>query len=84
MPRKDGTGPVGTGTRAGRGLGACAQRGFARGGAGRGLGMACRHGFGGGLAASQGEKAPRREALLEKRGLLQERLELLDKQLESL
>lgn len=56
MPRRDGTGPAGMGSRTGRGLGACtgvnaigAGRGFGAGyGFGRGMGSRYGYGFGGG------------------------------------
>lgn len=55
MPRRDGTGPAGMGSRTGRGLGMCTDEDAPRfgrkfgGGYGRGSGVRARNGFGYGL-----------------------------------
>lgn len=73
MPRRDGTGPMGSGPMTGRGLG---------------LGLACRRGFGGGfrrgLATSQNSIKTHKELLQEQKELLQSQLEAIDNQLVSL
>ena len=49
MPRRDGTGPMGTGSMTGRGLGLCGgvRAGKSDAGVERGAGFACRRGGGG-------------------------------------
>jgi hypothetical protein len=88
MPRRDGTGPQGVGSRTGRGLGNCAGEqtptqglGFQRG-SGRGLG--CRRGFGRANASDQTSAKTERDLLTEKKKLLQEQLNAIDQQLEDL
>ena len=94
MPGRDSTGPMGRGAMSGRGLGVCtgvnvARRGVGRGlglgrgdgrGNGRGFGRGVRRGFVQDLAASISEK----ELLHEQKQLLEERLDVINKQLESL
>lgn len=96
MPRRDGSGPKGSGAMTGRGLGLCsganALKYEAEAGIGMGLGLACRRGFGRGYGrgfargfrVDSTSSKTQREELHEKRIILQERLEAIDKQLESL
>lgn len=92
MPRRDGTGPMGAGTMTGRGLGFCTGANAVKYGAGLGmglgLGLACRHGFGrgfgGGFAVNQTSSKTQKELLQEQKNMLQDRLEVIDKQLENL
>ncbi len=91
MPRRDGTGPMGAGSMTGRGLGVCtgANAGL---GMGLGLGLACRRGFGRGLGRgfgrgfgiNQTSSKSQKELLEEQKTMLQDRLEVIDKQLENL
>lgn len=88
MPRRDGSGPMGTGSMTGRGLGSCTKAYAISYGAGlgMGLGFGSRHGFGRGFGrgfvVNQTSKT-RRELLHEQKIMLQERLDVIDKQLES-
>ena len=92
MPRRDGTGPLGGGSMTGRGFGLCTGANVARYGAGLGmglgLGLACRRGFGRGFgrgfAMNQTSSKTQKELLNEQKTMLQDRLEVIDKQLESL
>lgn len=90
MPRRDATGPMGAGSVTGKGLGNCAiSRGVNNNtGLGMGLGFACRHGFGGrlrrSLSANQGVQKTKKELLEEQKDLLENRLKIIDEQLENL
>ena len=90
MPRRDGTGPMGGGSMTGRGLGLwCGASAVKYGaGLGMGLGLACRRGFGRGFgrgfAMNQTSSKTQKELLNEQKTMLQDRLEVIDKQLESL
>lgn len=93
MPRRDGTGPMGAGSMTGRGLGLCTGASVAKYGAGLGmmglgLGLACRRGFGRGFgrgfAFNQTSSKTQKELLNEQKTMLQDRLEVIDKQLENL
>ncbi len=90
MPRRDGTGPMGAGSMTGRGLGFCTGASAVRHGAGlgMGLGLACRHGFGRGFgrgfAVNQASSKTQKELLNEQKAMLQDRLDVIDKQLENL
>ena len=92
MPRRDGTGPMGTGSMTGRGLGLCTGANTVKYGAGLGmglgLGLACRRGFGRGFgrgfAVNQNSSKTQKELLQEQKGLLKNRLDVIDKQLENL
>ena len=98
MPRRDGTGPSGAGLMIGRGLGNCVGAnavqygaGHGRGtghGRGSGRGFASRCGFecglGRGFAANQTSTKTQKELLNKQKTMLQERLGVIDKQLESL
>ena len=93
MPRRNGTGPMGAGSMTGRGLGLCTGASVVKYGAGLGmmglgLGLACRRGFGGGFgrgfAFNQTSSNTQKELLNEQKTMLQDRLEVIDKQLENL
>ncbi|MGI6744831.1 MAG: hypothetical protein BWY46_00565 [Firmicutes bacterium ADurb.Bin300] len=91
MPRMDGTGPMGAGSMTGRGLGLCTGANIAKYGAGLGmgigLGFACRRAFCGfdrGFAISRTSAKTQKELLNDQKTMLQNRLELIEKQLESL
>ncbi len=79
MPRRDGTGPMGEGAMTGRGAGR---------GTGLGLGLACRRGFGRGFgrgaAFDQISSKTQKELLKERKTVLQDQLDSIDKQLENL
>jgi hypothetical protein len=92
MPRRDGTGPMGAGSMTGRGLGLCTGANVVKYGAGLGmglgLGLACRRGFGGGFgrgsAINQTSSKTQKELLNEQKAMLQDRLEVIEKQMENL
>ena len=92
MPRRDGTGPMGAVSMTGRGLGLCTGASAVKYGAGLGmglgLGLACRRGFGRGFgrgsAFNQTSSKTQKELLNEQKTMLQDRLEVIDKQLENL
>ena len=97
MPARDGSGPLGRGPRTGRGLGFCNVGNAVKYGAGlvAGLGvvgLGLRRGFrrfGAGGFGRYGGLNPynaktQKELLIEQRDLLQERLNLIRKQLEDL
>ena len=88
MPRRDGTGPMGAGSMTGRGLGLCAGVNAVKYGAGFGMGLgqgfARRRGFGRGFAFNHASSKTQKELLNEQRAVLQDRLEVIDKQLENL
>ena len=92
MPRRNGTGPMGAGAMTGRGLGLCTGANAVKYGAGHGMGLglgfACRRGFGRGFgrgfAINQTSPKTQKELLTEQKTMLQDRLEAIDKQLESL
>lgn len=89
MPRGDGTGPMGSGPRFGKGAGFCAGdprpdnvnqmpgRGF-----GRGLGR--RRGFGGGMGRGRQGRKDERLSLESHRETLQSELDVINKKLEEL
>ena len=92
MPRRDGTGPMGAGSMTGRGLGLCTGANVVKYGAGLGmglgLGLACRRGFGRGFgrgsAINQTSSKTQNELLNEQTAMLQDRLEVIEKQMENL
>lgn len=86
MPRGDGTGPVGNGPMSGRGFGYCAGGNAGRFGTGRGRGAGCRQGYGIGMnfAADPATAKTQKELLEEQKKLLQNRLDIISKQLENL
>jgi hypothetical protein len=83
---------MGAGSMTGRGLGACAGTNPVKYGAGLGmglgLGLACRRGFGRGFgrgfAVNPTSSKTQKELLHEQKTMLQDRLEVIDKQLENL
>lgn len=88
MPGRNGTGPLGASAMSGRGLGNCtgtmrAQRGL---GCGYGLGRACGRGYARGVRLGGQPIAleARKDVLLREKELLKNRLDMLDKQLETL
>ncbi len=87
MPRRDGTGPMGAGSMTGRGLGVCtgANAGLGMGlGLRRGFGRGLGRGFGRGFGINQTSSKSQKELLEEQKTMLQDRLEVIDKQLENL
>ncbi|HOJ11247.1 MAG TPA: DUF5320 domain-containing protein [Clostridiales bacterium] len=90
MPRRDGTGLIGAESMTGRGLGLCTGANVVKHGAGlgMGLGLACRRGFGRsfgrGFAINEVSSKIQKELLHEQKDILQNRLEVIDKQLENL
>jgi len=90
MPGMDGTGPMGIGPMTGKGLGICTNTNAARYGAGFGMGLGffCRRGFGSGIgrgfAVSPISSKTQKELLLEQKNLLQQRIQVIDEQLESM
>ncbi|NLC44240.1 MAG: DUF5320 domain-containing protein [Clostridiales bacterium] len=88
MPRRDGTGPMGAGSITGRGLGFCTGANAVRYGAGIGMGLglgrACRRGFGRASAINETSSKTQKELLNEQKTMLQDRLEVIDLQLENL
>jgi hypothetical protein len=98
MPRRDGTGPMGAGPMTGRGLGFCTGANALKYGAGLaaiglGIGFACRRGFGRGLGRgfgrgmgffNQTSEKTQKELLNEEKTILQNRLEVIEKELEDL
>jgi hypothetical protein len=83
---------MGAGTIKGRGLGLCIGASAVKYGdglgTGTGIGLACRrgfgHGFGRGFAVKQTSSKTQKELLNEHKTMLQNRLEVIDKQLENL
>ena len=90
MPGRDGTGPMGAGSKTGKGFGFCAVNDPIEKNAGTGresgFGHGCgkRRGFGRGFSVNQNASISQKELLQEKRALLKRKLEAIDKQLESL
>lgn len=78
MPRRDGTGPMGAGAATGRGLGFCS--GVNAAGYGAGFGFGCRRGFG----IIQTSPKTQKEILQEQKSLLENRLRIIDNQLENI
>ncbi len=86
MPGRDGTGPLGYGQVSGRGLGLCTgANGAGLGlGFGRGRGFGCRRGYGVNFAADPATARTQKDLLEEQKELLQNRLDIISKQLENL
>lgn len=86
MPRRDGTGPMGAGPATGRGLGFCTGANAA--GYGAGFGFGCRRGFGRGFGRNftlnQTSAKTQKELLQEQKALLENRLKIIDEQLENI
>lgn len=77
MPRRDGTGPLGLGAYARRGLGYCVC------GEGAGLPSVCRRKFSHGLKLYAADAAAPRALLKKQKELLERRLDIVNKQLEN-
>jgi len=97
MPGRDTTGPAGTGTLTGRGLGPCTGNRLKYAAAGAGIGpgfglgpgLGRRRGFRGGFgrgryAGSYAAGKTRKEQLLEQKDLLTLRLDAIERQLKDL
>lgn len=83
MPRKDGTGPMSGGPMTGRGMGICTGANVY----GVDMGAGCRRGFGrgfGGFYVNQDLGKTNKEVLQTQKKFMQDRLEMIEKQLESL
>ncbi len=84
MPRRDGTGPMRSGAKTGRGLGNCAEAKTPE----RGIGVGRRRGFGrcSGRSLSINQTTPetKKDLLCEQKNILQEQLNVIDQQLEQL
>lgn len=92
MPRRDGTGPMGQGPLSGRRTGACGGQGQGQsaGGMGKGMGRGVSQGFGRGIGqgsrgvlSTQGREPLAKEELLQEKKMLQQRLEMINKDLEK-
>ncbi len=90
MPGRDGTGQMGAGSMTGRGMGLCAG-GVPGYGAGRGLGLGlgwrrgCGRGFGRQFApVTLPDDVSRKDLLAQQKRTLESRLEMVNKQLETL
>lgn len=85
MPRRDGTGPIGNGSMTGRCMGYCVKAGVVD--VGMGLGLGCRRGFrrwfGGNNDFCQIPNRTEKESLQEEKETLKNRLEAIEKQIES-
>lgn len=84
MPGRDGTGPMGQGAMTGRGFGFCAAGNAFGYGAGLGLRFGCRRGFGRNLMPAPMKTKTQKELLTEQKELLENRLDIINKQLENL
>jgi len=88
MPKKDGTGPMGLGTKTGRGLGICnednTKTDFAFQGIRAGRGRKCRSGFGCGFGAERYSAENKKNVLKQKKEALQNKMDLLDRQINTL
>ena len=85
MPNRNGTGPMGQGSKTGRGLGQCnvESANINRAGFGRGQGRlrACQNGRG--FARSYNLDKPRNLSLNEEKQLLEKRLDMINQQLDN-
>ena len=84
MPGRDGTGPMGGSTKNGRGLGLCSGANVIGDRAGLGLGSGYRRGLGRNIGTDQTLSKTPKELLQEQKQLLENRLDEVSKQLESL
>jgi hypothetical protein len=90
MPGRDGTGPMGAGSMTGRGLGLCTGANAVRYGTGFGMGLGFARGcgfgrgFGRGFAFGGVSPETHKELLQEQKKVLENRLEVIDKQLANL
>lgn len=75
MPRRDGTGPMGRSSTTGRNLGVCN---------GNGLGLGYRRGSGRNFVADTTVTKTQQELLQEQKKMLESRLDIISKQLQSL
>lgn len=88
MPRGDKTGPTGEGTMTGRGLGTCNESTSARGagfggGARRGSMQGAGRGIGRGMGFNQQSSQTSKELLTSQKEMLQDRINLINEQLEE-
>lgn len=83
MPGRDGTGPTGRGMASGRGLGYCQGTKAARSTTGLGQGLGSRRGPRN-FAADPTVSKTQKELLQEQKALLENRLDMISKQLQSL
>jgi hypothetical protein len=86
MPGRDGTGPYGRGAATGRGLGSCTGAYAGRHAVGAGLGFACGCGRRGGrgIPAEEGSPEVQKQALKLQKAVLEDRLNDIDKRLDTL
>lgn len=89
MPRRDGTGPMGFGEKTGNGLGPCIGVNAVKGATFiAGLGLGCRRGFGRRLGrniqVNRFSKTAQKAFLQEQKHQLQNRMRILNNQLEGL
>lgn len=84
MPRRDGTGPMGRGSKSGRGLGFCTGVNAVRHGAGQGLGLGRGRGLRRGFVADPIVSTTEKQLLQEQKELLESRLNIISKQLDRL
>lgn len=84
MPRRDGTGPWGNGSRRGKGQGIC--NGANSTGAGTGLGQMLGRCFGRGFGMAANTSVPKteKERLLEQKMILEKELSSINQQLDSI
>lgn len=83
MPRRDGTGPMGMGSRTGRGIGLCNVTKVmgAIGGAGLRLGLGFRGGFGRNASSNVINAQNQKDLLMEEKAILENRLSSVNSQL---
>jgi hypothetical protein len=81
MPRRDGTGPLGLGAMTGGGFGNCNSNNT-RLGLGRGFG--CGNGFRRNMLSHPETSRTQKDVLTEQKSFLENRLEIVNRQLESL
>jgi len=90
MPNRDGTGPMGSGPKTGRGLGICSAARALKFGAGAalGLGLGYRYGFGSRFFRNRSTQQPvskaEKEVLEEQKTIIQSRLAEINDQLEKM
>jgi uncharacterized protein DUF5320 len=90
MPGRDGTGPVGEGSKTGKAIGTCDENKVTRDirKAGCGLGLGYRRGFGRGQGKSCGRNkwdyVNKKDLLMEEKAILENRLNLINKELDMM
>lgn len=88
MPRRDGTGPMGSGSMTGRGLGLCIGANVIKTAIDFGLGLGFRRGRGQGVGrffnVNQSDPKTKKELLQKQKEILQSRIEVIDKQMGNL